>query len=92
MRLPSGDQERGDAGELGGRTTGRVQVPEVKRFASPPAAGISQMWTGMGAALVNKSSLPTSNASSPFSSSFLLAGWSAAAKAISLPSGRQAKC
>src|SRR3974390_2474556 len=92
MRLPSGDQDTGDAGELGGSTQGSDHEPEVCRRATPPSDDTSHRWTGIGASFVNISSLPTSKASSPFSMSFLFGASSAAVKAISVPSGRQEYC
>src|SRR5216683_5324070 len=75
--FPSGDQEMGEDGELGGRTLGRLQEPEVRRRGFPPSAEMSQMCEGIGAFVWRKSLSPTSNASRCFSISFLFAGSSA---------------
>src|SRR6266571_556570 len=75
--FPSGDQEIGEEGELGGRTLGRLQEPEVRRRAFPPSAEMSQMCEGIGAFVWRKSLSPTSNASRCFSISFLFGGSSA---------------
>ena len=77
--FPSGDHESGDDGGLGGRAAGRLQVPDVSRFASPPSAGTSQMWTGIGASVTKRLSFPTSKRSLPFSISFLFGRSSSAA-------------
>ncbi len=91
-RFPSGDHERGDEGGLGGSAAGRLHVPDVSRFASPPSAGTSQTWTGIGGSDTYRLSLPTSNRSFPFSISALFGRSSSAANANALPSGRHAKC
>src|SRR5262249_44992886 len=61
--VPSGDQVTGDAGGPGGHATGRLQRPDVRRFASPPPDGTVQMWLGIAAAPPNTSSFSTPNAS-----------------------------
>lgn len=90
--LPSGDQDRGDAGELGGAPFGRLQVPALRRRAAPPLADTSQTCEGMAAPAARKSLSPTSNASLCRSSSFLLGFSSAVAYAICEPSGLHANC
>src|SRR5262245_28781200 len=43
---PSGDQVNGEAGGPGGYEIGRLQDPDVRRFASPPSAGTVQTCVG----------------------------------------------
>ena len=43
IALPSGDHDSGDEGDPGGKVMGKLQAPEVSRFAAPPLALISQM-------------------------------------------------
>src|ERR1700687_5141310 len=92
MYLPSGDQVIGEAGELGGGVPGRLQLPDVSRFASPPLADTTQRCAGMGAEVARKSLLPTSKASLCRSSPLFFTGSSEAEKAIIPPSGRHANC
>ncbi len=90
--LPSGVKAMGEAGGPGGKATGKVHSPEVRRFASPPAAGMSQRCVGSALSLSRKLPSPTSKASSNLSAPVFLEGASAAAKAMALPSGFHANC
>src|SRR5205809_7952111 len=60
--LPSGDQERGEAGGPGGKLGGRLQEPDVRRRAgAPPSDGTSQTCVRRGAAWIRKPSFPIYN-------------------------------
>src|SRR2546426_11607762 len=72
--LPSGAHEIGGFDASPGSVVPRLQVPDVRRRGVPPAAGTSQMWNGIGAALVRNPSLPTSKASVWLSASFFFSG------------------
>ena len=77
-----------------GRKAGR-QAPGARGeppASPPPAAFTSQMCVGCGAAWIRKSSFPISNERLCRSMPDVFAGSSAAAKAILVPSGDQAKC
>src|SRR5207244_12664215 len=90
--LPSGDHASGEAGDPGGFEIGRLQLPEVRRRALPPADGITHACVGWICATTRKSSFVTSKESLYFSSPSFLASSSDAANAIWLPSGLQANC
>src|SRR6266849_5576987 len=90
--LPSGAHAIGDDGGPGGKLTGMLHVPDVKRRASPPALATSQRWVGVGASVIVKSSFPTSNASLNFSRPVFFGDSSAVAYATVVPSGDQANC
>jgi hypothetical protein len=89
---PSGDQLTGDAGGPGGQATGRLQRPDVRRFASPPLDGTVQIWLGITAAWMNRSSFSTSNESLNRSGPFFASGSSSVTKANVAPSGDHAYC
>ena len=87
----------GEAGGPGGKATGRLQEPEVRRLAgaaSSPERVVetSQMWEGNSWVLTRKSLSPTGKASSKESAPVFLGASSWATKAMAEPSGRQANC
>src|ERR1019366_4505575 len=90
-RLPSGDHESGDEGAPGGKLTGSVHAPEVRRVAALLAsAAINQTWAGRGASCSRKWLFWISNARLWRSSPVTLGASSDATYAISLDApGRQ---
>src|SRR5437867_3507143 len=91
--LPSGDHASGDEGAPGGKLTGKLQLPDVRRRAAvAPSLGTSHTCVGVGAVATRKSSLPTSNESLNRSGPVFFSASSAVAYTIVDPSGDQAYC